>query len=352
MLSRLPRRHSVEENGMQKSFTLLPPNHSVRETHDTFTVAFVETEERSGERRMLVQLRDNGRFGLPGGRVEARRQETPQEAVAREIQEEHGIRAPAAQWEHVVLRVVQERVGKFRKVTELHVFFIPCPGLSYSQALELSAGARDLGREVMGTFALPCAPGYYADLDRKWQFQSGARIMAGQWEYPHRELLMGVVYDAKHQARCNGFLRAVRGGGSQAPRPTRNYGAARDYGPRAPSSKRTRPSWEKSGKYQKEYGGSNRKPHPTPSQGPSTEVLPEKEPEERKAPTTDAHSYTVDDPVPVTSPATPPSPKRRRASSSPVHHRYSTRSRQAAADEQNALASPPDYGSGVAWEDV
>lgn len=178
---------------------------------DKFTVGLVETRMvptkdmnvRGGTvNHILVQLRDNGRLGLPGGKLEAD-DEDPWAAFARECTEEHGIELEEGMaCPGMALSRTTTRKGRYQST--LFVFFVSLD-MTPQEIMTSSAGAADAMSEVLGVNFIPCPSSYYEDKDHKWRYQAASRLLTAVWEFPHRHILANTVFSVAHQNRARRF---------------------------------------------------------------------------------------------------------------------------------------------------
>lgn len=147
---------------------------------------------------VLLQVRDNGKFGLPGGKVEE--DERPRDAIARELAEEHGVDVSkhcTSLKELAMLHVYQRTrddliYHRMGYESYLHVFIMDIP-LDRREVCRLSATASDFGRELLGIAFFPKNKALSLGDQKHTSIKKVQRnLLSGNWEFPHREILKRV----------------------------------------------------------------------------------------------------------------------------------------------------------------
>ena len=158
----------------------------------------------------LAQVRDNGRIGFPGGRAgvfpSMPSYHELEASMSGELFEEHGVSfahvssklAAAGATFTVRWALVEQGVGHWHD-RHLIVYYHWTPpvtgtgyppfGLDLSHLLLRTAGAKDLGSEVLGVLAVPFGPP--PSHVEKYRGKAFRNTTHHVWEFPHRELLAG-----------------------------------------------------------------------------------------------------------------------------------------------------------------
>lgn len=160
----------------------------------------------------IVQLRNNGRMGFPGGG--AHPGEAPWDAARREVAEEMGVRIPATAVPdaHVRLYCAQACGRRADEVYRhvVHVYVVNGPWTT-REVVRAAADAPEFGRETRGV-VWPPADNVWGKGGYRWSDRAPQRFGAAEWEFPSAQVWRDLVA---------GGARGGRGGGSRAPKKRR-----------------------------------------------------------------------------------------------------------------------------------
>ena len=199
-----------------------------------YAYALIKTQSEHARRRweyVVVQARDNGVCGLPGGAV--RPGEHPWNAVCREVKEELGLWLPQAiaassndnrerkaaekeavepvpqqrrSWPKASIwrRIVKGRWSE-ESVCVFYLVQLP-PRFTPRQILHQAADAKHLLTETMGVSFLPLSP-EWAEGKAYRANSVGKSLRPTLWEYPHHIVVSDVLFPSASTRLARGLWR-------------------------------------------------------------------------------------------------------------------------------------------------